>query len=78
MCRLAVSLGDVDTLIQHPTSMTHAVVPKEDRLKAGISDGLIRLSVGLEDAADIIRDLDGALASVKKNSGVEPRALAML
>jgi methionine-gamma-lyase len=61
LCKLAVSLGDADTLIQHPASMTHAVVPREERLKMGITDGLIRISVGLEDAVDIIDDLNRAL-----------------
>lgn len=61
LCHVAVSLGDVDTLIQHPASMTHAVMPKEARLAAGITDGLIRLSVGLEDPDEIIADLDQAL-----------------
>ena len=64
LCSLAVSLGDTETLIQHPASMTHSPVPPEERLKAGISDGLIRLSVGLEDIADIIADLDQALAKI--------------
>lgn len=66
LCKLAVSLGDVETLIEHPASMTHAPVPREDRLKAGISDGLVRLSVGLEDAEDICSDLDQAMMSFKK------------
>jgi methionine-gamma-lyase len=61
LCKLAVSLGDVDTLIQHPASMTHSVVPAEERLKMGISDGLIRLSVGLENVEDIVLDLEQAL-----------------
>ncbi|MBL6923949.1 MAG: PLP-dependent transferase, partial [Acidimicrobiia bacterium] len=61
LCSLAVSLGNVDTLIEHPASMTHAVVPPEEREASGITDGLIRISVGLEDAADIIADLDQAL-----------------
>ncbi len=61
LCHVAVSLGDVDTLIQHPASMTHAVVPPEDRLKSGITDGLVRLSVGLEDPRDIIADLEQGL-----------------
>lgn len=60
LCQVAVSLGDADTLIQHPASMTHAVVPPEDRLKMGISDGLVRLSVGLEDPRDLIADLEQA------------------
>jgi len=61
---LAVSLGNTDTLIQHPASMTHANVPREERLKVGLSDGLVRLSVGLENIADLIGDLDQALAHV--------------
>lgn len=65
MISLAVSLGCVDSLIQHPASMTHSPVPKEDRLKAGITDGLVRLSVGIEDVEDIIADLDQALAKIK-------------
>jgi methionine-gamma-lyase len=60
-CTLAVSLGNVDTLIQHPASMTHSAVPREERLNAGITDGLVRLSVGIENVEDIIRDLDCAL-----------------
>jgi methionine-gamma-lyase len=57
----AVSLGNVDSLIQHPGSMTHASVPREDRLKMGISDGLVRFSVGTENLADILADLEQAL-----------------
>ena len=64
LCSLAVSLGDVATLIQHSASMTHASIPREQRLAAGITDGLIRLSVGIEDSDDIIADLDRGLASV--------------
>lgn len=64
LCRLAVSLGDVTTLIQHPASMTHGSVPPESREAMDISEGLIRLSVGLEDAADIIDDLEQALAAL--------------
>ncbi len=59
---LAVSLGGVETLISHPASMTHAGMARPDRLAAGITDGLVRLSVGIEDAADIIADLQQALA----------------
>lgn len=62
LCALAVSLGDTETLIQHPASMTHSPLAREERVKAGISDGLIRLSVGLEDPEDIISDLEQALA----------------
>ena len=59
---LAESLGGVESLVAHPASMTHASMTPEARLKAGISDGLIRLSVGIEDAADLIEDLRQALA----------------
>jgi methionine-gamma-lyase len=58
---LAVSLGNVDTLIQHPASMTHRNTPREERLAAGITDGLVRLSVGIEDPGDLSRDLLGAI-----------------
>lgn len=61
ICRLAVSLGDTETLIQHPASMSHSVCSKEERLSAGISDGLVRLAVGLENLNDIIEDLRQAL-----------------
>jgi methionine-gamma-lyase len=61
---LAVSLGGVETLIQHPASMTHSKLPREERLTAGITDGLVRLSVGIEDVEDIISDLQQALAKV--------------
>lgn len=63
MCVRAVSLGTVDTLISHPASMTHYSVPKEERLKYGITDGLIRLSVGIENIADILNDFEQALAN---------------
>jgi methionine-gamma-lyase len=58
---LAVSLGNVDTLVQHPASMTHRNTPRERRLEAGITDGLVRLSVGIEEPNDILRDLLGAI-----------------
>ena len=61
---LAVSLGCVDSLIQHPASMTHACVPREKREKAGLTDGLVRISVGLEDASDLIGALDEALSGI--------------
>lgn len=61
---LAVSLGCVDSLIQHPASMTHACVPRDKREKAGVTDGLIRVSVGIEDVEDLIAALDQALAKV--------------
>ena len=58
---LAVSLGGYETLIQHPASMTHASMQKIDRENAGITDGLIRLSVGCEDVEDLINDIDNSL-----------------
>lgn len=61
---IAVSLGDPDSLIEHPASMTHANVSPEDRLAAGITDGLIRLSVGLESAKDLIADFEQAFAVI--------------
>jgi len=61
---LAVSLGGVETLIQHPASMTHSKTPAEARAKAGITDGLVRYSVGIEDADDLINDLKQALAKI--------------
>ena len=64
LCSLAVSLGATDTLIQHPASMTHACVPSKVRNKIGISDGLVRLSVGIEDVEDIIADLEQALEKI--------------
>jgi methionine-gamma-lyase len=60
-CVLTASLGTADTLIQHPASMTHVQVDKAQRLKFGITDGLVRLSVGIEDVDDIIADLEQAL-----------------
>jgi methionine-gamma-lyase len=64
LCQRSVSLGNVETLIQHPASMTHATYEPEARRAAGISDTLIRLAVGLEHAEDIIADLDQALARI--------------
>jgi methionine-gamma-lyase len=61
---LAVSLGGVETLIQHPASMTHSKIPKEKREKAGITDGLVRYSVGIEDISDILEDLEQALNKI--------------
>ncbi|TXH25072.1 MAG: cystathionine gamma-synthase [Cyclobacteriaceae bacterium] len=61
---LAESLGGVESLINHPASMTHASIPKEERVKNGLSDSLIRLSIGVEDAEDLIEDLQQALAKV--------------
>ena len=58
---LAESLGGVESLINHPASMTHASIPREERIRNGLSDGLIRLSVGIEDAGDLIKDLETAI-----------------
>ncbi len=65
LCILAVSLGGVETLIQHPASMTHSKVAPEAKISAGITDGLVRFSVGIEDADDIIADLSQALDLIK-------------
>lgn len=65
LIKIAVSLGDAETLIQHPATMTHAVVPEEDRLRMGIDDTLLRLSVGLESYEDIIEDIEQALANIE-------------
>jgi cystathionine beta-lyase/cystathionine gamma-synthase len=64
LCSLAESLGGVETLISHPATMTHSSIPAEVRQQIGITDGLVRLSVGIEDAEDIIEDLDGALGKI--------------
>lgn len=61
LCSLAVSLGDTETLIQHPASMTHSSYSKEELKNAGLSEGLVRLSVGIEDVEDIIEDLKKGL-----------------
>jgi len=58
---LAESLGGVESLIGHPATMTHASIPREERLKNGLVDSLIRLSVGIEDADDLIEDLNNAI-----------------
>jgi methionine-gamma-lyase len=62
LATLAVSLGNVDTLISHPASMTHAPVPRAERLQQGITDGLVRLSVGIENLPDILADLEQGLS----------------
>lgn len=64
LCTLATSLGGVETILQHSASMTHAAVAPEERRKAGVTDGLIRLSVGIEDVEDLIADLEQALAKI--------------
>jgi len=67
LCGLAVSLGGVETLIQHPASMTHASMGAEARKRANITDGLVRISAGIEDVDELIADLDQALAKIKTN-----------
>ena len=58
---LAESLGGVESLVCHPASMTHGSIPKKERIKSGVTDSLIRLSVGIEDKDDLIADLEQAL-----------------
>lgn len=62
LCALAESLGGVETIITHPASMTHAAIPPEQRARIGVTDGLVRISVGIEDVEDILADLTQALA----------------
>ena len=69
LCSLAESLGAVETMITHPATMTHVEVPAADRHARGLTDGLVRLSVGIEDAQDIIDDLEQALAIAAKAKG---------
>jgi methionine-gamma-lyase len=64
LATLAVSLGGVETLIEHPASMTHAGMSREAREAAGFTDGLVRYAVGIEDAEDLIADLEQALAAI--------------
>lgn len=66
LAMLAVSLGGVESLIEHPASMTHASVSREHREEAGITDGLVRYSVGIEDVKDLIADLEQALGQIKE------------
>ncbi|MCK4577982.1 MAG: PLP-dependent transferase [Candidatus Marinimicrobia bacterium] len=68
MCTLAVSLGTVDTLISHPASMTHAGVSPEERQEYGITDGLVRMSIGIEEADDIIHDLDRGMTRISETA----------
>ncbi|WP_019156843.1 trans-sulfuration enzyme family protein [Robertmurraya massiliosenegalensis] len=75
LAMISFSLGDPETLVQHPASMTHASIPPEERRRFGITDSLIRLSVGLEEAEDIILDLDSALLNVKKQMFLSKKAL---
>ena len=61
ICTIAVSLGDTETLIEHPASMTHSTYTAEELKEAGISEGLVRFSIGLEEPEDIIQDLKAIL-----------------
>lgn len=67
---LAESLGGVESLIGHPASMTHASIPRDERLKVGLTDSLIRLSIGVEDADDLIQDLDRTLSMIHESSNL--------
>jgi cystathionine gamma-synthase len=73
---LAESLGGVESLVAHPATMTHASMTPEARERAGIRDGLIRLSVGIEDAADLVEDLRQALHSSEQTNGHSHPAVA--
>ncbi len=64
LCTLATSLGGVETIVQHSASMTHATIPRDVRLKAGVTDGLLRLSVGIEDVDDLKQDIEQALGKI--------------
>src|SRR5207249_12125404 len=63
---LAVSLGGAETLVQHPASMTHGPLTDEERRVSGITDGLVRVSVGLEDSEDLIQDFDRAIRAASR------------
>jgi cystathionine gamma-lyase/cystathionine beta-lyase/cystathionine gamma-lyase/homocysteine desulfhydrase len=64
VCTLGESLGGVESLISHPATMTHAALGEEGRKEIGLTDGMVRISVGIEDANDIVTDLDQALAAI--------------
>jgi cystathionine beta-lyase/cystathionine gamma-synthase len=74
LCSLAESLGAVETMITHPATMTHAEVPVEERVARGLTDGLVRISVGIEDPDDILEDLAQALEQVSPAVGAVPGA----
>ena len=76
LVKRAVSLGDADTLIQHPASMTHSTYTPEERAEHGISDGLMRISIGLETPADIIEDLMGALDRISLDHSTKQQDVA--
>jgi len=77
LCQLAVSLGGVETLIQHPASMTHYSMGKDARMAAGVSDGLVRLSVGIENVNDILHDLEQSLEIVKEHRITETNEISV-
>ena len=64
VCSLAESLGGVETLISHPATMTHAALGEKGRKEIGLTDGMVRISVGIEDVEDLLADLDQALAAI--------------
>ena len=64
LCSLAESLGGVETLISHPATMTHAALGPAGRKAIGLTDGIVRISVGIENVEDIVKDLDAALAAI--------------
>jgi cystathionine gamma-lyase/cystathionine beta-lyase/cystathionine gamma-lyase/homocysteine desulfhydrase len=64
VCTLGESLGGVETLISHPATMTHAALGEQGRKKIGLTDGMVRISVGIEDVKDLLADLDQALAAI--------------
>lgn len=74
LCALAVSLGDAETLVEHPASMTHSTYSPEDLEAAGIPEGLVRLSVGLENAEDILADLEKGFAGIGRSGAEMSRA----
>jgi cystathionine beta-lyase len=66
--KLAESLGGIKSLVSHPANMTHKSIPQAKRRAAGVSDSLIRLSIGLEDVEDLVKDLEGAFTKLEKNT----------
>ncbi len=72
LATLAVSLGGIETLIQHPASMTHAAMDRESRIVAGITDGLVRLAVGCEDGYELLEDVRQALDGCTRSASTPP------
>ena len=73
--KLAVSLGSTESLAEHPASMTHAGVTPEEKERTGITEGLVRLSIGLENANDLIADLENALGAARLSLGDETSSI---